>query len=176
VLKSKDNSLQELARKTTIYIDRRILGHLYDNMFLKKIFIYDQHIYKERGIIIKQTSVKELDDKDLEFVGIMRSLNVPRNVATLITYLANTDDVTSREIEIATGMRQPEVSTAMHTMRQNNWATEREVQTERKGLPRKIYKLSVPIEEIIKHYEEEKHSETAKTMQAIQRLKDITAK
>ena len=41
-----------------------------------------------------------LDDKDLEFVGILQSLNVPRNVATLITYLANTDEVTSREIEI----------------------------------------------------------------------------
>jgi hypothetical protein len=80
VLKSKDNSLQELARKTTIYIDRRILGHLYDNLFLKKIFIY-----KERGIIIKQTSVKELDAKDLEFVDALRSLNVPRNVAALIT-------------------------------------------------------------------------------------------
>jgi len=39
----------------------------------------------------------------------------------------------------------------------------------------KIYKLGVPIEKIIKHYEEEKNSEAAKTMQAIQRLKEITA-
>jgi predicted transcriptional regulator len=116
-----------------------------------------------------------LDEKDLEFVEALRSINVPRNVATMITYLANTDEVTSREIEIATGMRQPAVSTAMHTMRQNNWATEREVQTERKGLPRKIYKLGVPIGEIIKHYEEEKNSEAARSMQAIQRLKDIAA-
>ena len=176
MLKSKDNSLQELARKTTIYIDRRILGHLYDNPFLKKIFIYDQYIYKERGIIIKQTSVKELDEKDLEFVDALRSLNVPKNVATLITYLANINEATSKEIEIATSMRQPEVSTAMHTMRQNNWATEREVQTERKGLPRKIYKLNVPIEEIIKHYEDVKNSEAARSMQAIQKLKDIRAK
>ena len=40
----------------------------------------------------------------------------------------------------------------------------------------KVYKLSVPIGEIIKHYEEEKHNEAARTMQAIQRLKDIRAK
>ena len=40
----------------------------------------------------------------------------------------------------------------------------------------KVYKLGVPIGEIIKHYEEEKNSEATKTMQAIQRLKDIRAK
>jgi predicted transcriptional regulator len=39
----------------------------------------------------------------------------------------------------------------------------------------KIYKLSVPIEKIIKHYEEEKNNESTQAMQAIQRLKDITA-
>jgi predicted transcriptional regulator len=116
-----------------------------------------------------------LDEKDLEFVGILRSLNVPRNVATLITYLANTDEVTSREIEMGTDLRQPEVSIAMRTMRQNNWVTERDVRTEGKGRPMKIYKLGVPIEEIIKHYEEEKNSEATQNMKSIQRLKDIAA-
>ena len=101
---------------------------------------------------------------------------MPRNVASLITYLANTDDVTSREIEMGTNLRQPEVSIAMRTMRQNNWVNERDIKTEEKGRPMKVYKLSVPIEEIIKHYEEEKNNEAAKTMQAIQRLKDIRAK
>ena len=117
-----------------------------------------------------------LDEKDLEFIDALRSLNVPRNVAALITYLANTNESTSREIEIATRLRQPEVSIAMRTMRQNNWIDERDVKAEGKGRPMKVYKLSVPIEEIIKHYEEEKNNEAAKTMQAIQRLKDIRAK
>jgi predicted transcriptional regulator len=117
-----------------------------------------------------------LDDKDLEFVGILRSLNVPRNVATLITYLANTDEVTSREIERGTNLRQPEVSTGMRTLRQNNWVEERDIKSKEKGRPIKVYKLGVPIGEIIKHYEEEKNDEAAKTMQAIQKLKDITAK
>jgi predicted transcriptional regulator len=39
----------------------------------------------------------------------------------------------------------------------------------------KVYKLSVPIEKIIKHYEDEKNNEAAKTMQAIQRLREIAA-
>ena len=116
-----------------------------------------------------------LDEKDLEFIDALRSLNVPRNVAGLITYLANTNEATSRQIETGTNLRQPEVSIAMRTLRQNNWIDERDVKAEGKGRPMKIYKLRVPIQEIIQHYEEEKNSEAAKTMQAIQRLKDIAA-
>ena len=117
-----------------------------------------------------------MDEKDLEFVGILRSLNVPRNVATMITYLANTDEVTSREIEMGTDLSQPEVSIAMRTLRNINWIEERDVRTEGKGRPMKVYKLRVPIGEIIKHYEEEKNSEATQNMKSIQRLKDITAK
>ena len=117
-----------------------------------------------------------LDEKDLEFVGILRSLNVSRKVATLITYLSNVDEATSREIEMETNLRQPEVSTGMRTLRENNWIEERDIKSKEKGRPIKVYKLNVPIGEIIKHYEEEKNSEAAGSMQAIQRLKDITAK
>jgi predicted transcriptional regulator len=116
-----------------------------------------------------------LDEKDLEFIDALRSLNVPRNVAGLITYLANTNEATSRQIETGTNLRQPEVSIAMRTLRQNNWIDERDFKAEGKGRPMKIYKLRVPIEKIIQHYEVEKNSEAAKTMQAIQRLKDIAA-
>jgi predicted transcriptional regulator len=97
-------------------------------------------------------------------------------VAALITYLANANEATSREIEMGTNLRQPEVSIGMRTLRNNNWIEERDVKVDGKGRPMKIYKLGVPIEEIIKHYEEEKNSEAARSMQAIQRLKDITAK
>jgi predicted transcriptional regulator len=54
--------------------------------------------------------------------------------------------------------------------------TEHEIKNNGKGRPMKVYKLGVPIGEIIKHYEEQKNSESAQAMQAIQRLKDITAK
>ena len=114
-----------------------------------------------------------LDEKDMEFVDALRNLNVPRNVATMITYLANTSEATSREIEMGTDLRQPEVSIAMRTLRQNNWVEEHDVKLDGKGRPMKIYKLGVPIEKIIKHYEEEKNSEAAQNMKSIQRLKEM---
>lgn len=128
-----------------------------------------------RGIIIRQTTVKVLDEKDLEFIDALRSLDVPRNVAGLITYLANTNEATSREIETGTNLRQPEVSIAMRTLRQNRWIDEHDVKVPGKGRPMKVYKLRVPIQEIIQHYEVEKNNEAAETMLAIQRLKELSS-
>jgi predicted transcriptional regulator len=125
------------------------------------------------GSIIKDVTIKVADEKDLEFVQGLESLGTNRNVARLITYLKEVKEGSSRDIETATGLRQPEVSIAMRTLRQNNWVTERDVKTEGKGRPMKIYKLSVHIEEIIKHYEEVKNSESAQAMGSIQRLREM---
>ena len=132
-------------------------------------------MYKSGKIIMKQTAIKVLDEKDLEFIEALRNLKVPRNVATLISYLANANEATSREIEMGTNMRQPEVSIGMRALRQNNWVEQRNIKAEGKGRPMIVYKLNVPLETIIQHYEEEKNSEAAKTMLAIKRLKEIAA-
>jgi predicted transcriptional regulator len=124
---------------------------------------------------MKQTSIRVLDDTDQEFIEALRNLKVSRNVATLITYLANASEATSREIEVGTNLRQPEVSIAMRTLRQNKWVEEREIKAEGKGRPMKVYKLGVPLESIINHYEEESKQESAQAMMSIQRLKELTA-
>ena len=123
---------------------------------------------------MKQTSVKMLDEKDLEFIEALRNLKVPRNVATLITYLANANEATSREIEVGTNLRQPEVSIAMRSLRQNNWVDDRNIKADGKGRPMIVYKLRVPLESIINHYEEESKQESAQAMLSIQRLKELT--
>lgn len=123
--------------------------------------------------IMKESTVKILDDKDMEFVETLRSLGVPRNVATLITFLANVDEASSREIEMGSDLRQPEVSIAMRTLRQNNWIEEKEIKREGKGRPMKVYALHASIDDIIKHFEEEKQHESAQAMESIQRLKQL---
>ena len=110
----------------------------------------------------------------MEFVEALRSLEVPRNVAMLITFLAKVSEANSREIETATRMRQPEVSIAMRTLRQNNWVEEGNINEERKGRPMKVYMLSVPLDMIIQHYEEERNRESARAMESIQHLRKLT--
>ena len=127
------------------------------------------------GSIIRDITIKIADEKDLEFIEVMQNLGINGNVARLITYLASVDEGTSREIEMGTGLRQPEVSIAMRTLRQYNWVEQRNIKADGKGRPTAIYKLNVPIDKIIQHYEEEKNYETDRTRQAIQRLKEIVA-
>ena len=115
-----------------------------------------------------------MDEKDLEFIDALRSLKVPRNVATLIAYLANANEATSREIEVGTTLRQPEVSIAMRALRQNNWVDDRNIKADGKGRPTIVYKLSVPLESIINYYEEEKTNEATQAMMSIQRLRELT--
>jgi predicted transcriptional regulator len=124
-------------------------------------------------LIMRESTVKILDDKDMEFVETLRSLDVPRNVATLITFLANVDEASSREIEMGSDLRQPEVSIAMRALRDNQWIEEKEIKREGKGRPMKVYSLRASIEGIIKHYEEQKLHESAQAMESIQRLKQL---
>jgi len=140
---------------------------------LEKYLYMNDYLYKYWGIIIKQTAVKVLDDRDQEIIKALRGLKVPKSAAALITYLANVSEATSREIEMGTNLRQPEVSLGMSILNKNKWVTEREVKIDRRGRPKKVYRLSIPIEKIVEHYEEEKGRESALTMEAIQRLKEM---
>jgi predicted transcriptional regulator len=92
----------------------------------------------------------------------------------MITYLANVDEATSREIEIGSNLRQPEVRKAMRTLRNNNWVDEREIKKDGKGRPMKVYRLTISLGDIIKHFEEEKQRESAKTMESIEKLKELS--
>lgn len=122
---------------------------------------------------MKESTVKVLDDKDLEFAETLRSLGVQRNVAILITYLANVEEASSRDIEMGSNLRQPEVSIAMRALRENDWVSEKEVRRGGKGRPMKVYSLLKPIDEIIRHFEEEKQQESVQTMESIQKLKEL---
>jgi predicted transcriptional regulator len=96
-------------------------------------------------------------------------------VARLLTYLKDLKERSSRDIEVATGLRQPEVSIAMRILREMGWIAEHELKGDGKGRPLKIYALRATIDEIIEHYEAEKAQESAQTMMVIQRLKEIAA-
>jgi len=111
----------------------------------------------------------------MEFIEGLQSLGINRNVSKLITYLKDVDEGSSREIEIGTGMRQPEVSIAMRPLREMGWISERDVKSPGKGRPMRIYALRTTIEEIIGHFEAEKSQESARTIEAIQKLKELSS-
>jgi len=125
---------------------------------------------------MREGVARVLDDDDHEFVDLLHSLGVQRNVAKVITYLAFAGESTSREIEHGTGLRQPEVSIAMRTLRGENWVREWEIKsTEGKGRPSKVYALSTPVDDIITIIEEKRQKEIAESMRSIQKLKELAS-
>lgn len=124
---------------------------------------------------MKERLIRVLDDEDLEFADIMRRLGMQREVATLITYLARAGEATSKEIELATGLRQPEVSEVIRDLRGENMIDVREVKTGGKGRPSLFYTLITPMQDIIKRLEDEKLKEHAETMESVQRLKELVS-
>jgi len=122
---------------------------------------------------MKSSEVSVFDDTDLEFIDILRNLNISRNVASTLAYLSSVDEATSKDLELGSQLRQPEVSIAMRELRKSGWLEEREVKKEGKGRPMKVYKLSIPMSEIVIHLEDQTRLNAKRTMRNIEKLKSI---
>lgn len=122
---------------------------------------------------MKEYEMKILDEDDQRFIDALKDLGMSRNIATTLTYLTNVKEASSQEIEMSTGLRQPEVSVAMRNMCKNTWVNVHDKKTAGKGRPTKIYSLSTPVEKIVQHYENKILEETQITMKAIDKLKNI---
>jgi len=120
---------------------------------------------------MKNQSVKVFDIADDEFADTLIGLGLKRNVAKTLTFLRNGEKVTSRDIEIASDLRQPEVSTAMRELHNHNWVIIREVKKPGKGRPFKLYQLDKNINTIIDHLGKQKVIESGTILENIQKLK-----
>ena len=108
-----------------------------------------------------------------EFASILMKVGLKRNVAKVLTYLAGVAEATSREIEIGSDLRQPEVSIAMREIRKLDWISERDEKNPGKGRPYRIYKLNRGLPEIISYLEGEKAKESDRIMRQIEKLKSL---
>ena len=108
-----------------------------------------------------------------EFASILMKIGLKRNVAKVLTYLACVDEATSREIEMGSDLRQPEVSIAMRELRKLDWISERDEKNPRKKRPYRIYKLKKGLYDIIDYLETNKKTETDQVMTKISRLKEL---
>ena len=120
-----------------------------------------------------ELEVKILDEKDLIFVSDLRNLGISRSVALTLVYLMNVKEASSREIEIGTGLRQPEISMAIGFMDENQWITGRMKRINKKGRPLKIYSFSVKMETVYEYYEQAAQQNYEDSVQRIGQLKKL---
>jgi predicted transcriptional regulator len=119
------------------------------------------------------TAVADLKVERDEFASILMKVGLKRNVAKVLTYLAAVAEATSREIEIGSDLRQPEVSIAMREIRKLDWIVERDEKNPGKGRPYHIYRLNKSLPEIVEFLEQEKSKESERIMRQIEKLKSL---
>jgi predicted transcriptional regulator len=120
---------------------------------------------------MKDHEIKVLDEDDHIFVKTLNNIGMSKKVATTMAYLMNVDEASAQEIEISTGLRQPEVSIAISVMHKKSWVSVRSEKKAGKGRPMKIYSLVAPVDEIISYYEDRIYKESQATISVINKLK-----
>jgi predicted transcriptional regulator len=125
---------------------------------------------------MREQKPRNMNEKEYEMVELLRKLNMNRPVALTLATLASGDEITSREIESISDLRQPEVSIAMKYLKDNKWVQIREEKkNEGKGRPVKLYKLIIPLEEIIRSIEEKVLYESRSVLENLEKLKSLAA-
>ena len=123
---------------------------------------------------MKEVSIQVMGDQENEIIELLQGLGLSKIVSKTVTCLASTTEMTSRQLEAAAGIRQPEVSAAMRVLRANEWVFEREEKKKMgKGRPVKVYRLNVPLRHIVELLEKEKIASNEQTMDDIQRLREL---
>ena len=141
-------------------------------LFLTKL-IYISSLFER---LVTALDTKDASDQKVgrdEFASILIQIGLKRNVAKVLTYLAAVTEATSREIEIGSDLRQPEVSIAMREIRRLDWVMERDEKNPGKGRPYRIYRLNKSLSEIVETLEEQKSKESERIMKQIERLKSL---
>ncbi len=119
---------------------------------------------------MKSLTIRQLDEKDEEIADDLISLGISRPIARILSYLKNVSEATSSDLEMVTGLRQPEVSIAMKQLKEYDWINEKEEKKPGKGRPYRIYSLKVRFNDIITQIEKQKKKAIADTLFKIQRL------
>ena len=123
---------------------------------------------------MKELSIQVMGEHEHEIAELLQGLGLSKIVSRTIACLASTTEMTSRTLEAAAGIRQPEVSAAMRVLRANDWISEREEKKKiGKGRPVKVYKLGVPLRQIVELLESNKLISNEVMMGDIQRLREL---
>ena len=113
-----------------------------------------------------------LSKKDETLVELLMGTGMPKNVARMLAFVRKKEETTSVEIEVSTGLRQPEVSIAVQELRRRKWIIKRDIKKEGKGRPVHSYKLAMPFDKIVEYWKRRsgKGSNASKAISSSSRL------
>jgi predicted transcriptional regulator len=123
---------------------------------------------------MRQENIQYFSETEEEFANLLVELGTKKTIATVLVFLASTPEATSRSIERGADMRQPEISLATKELIDKGWIRSREIPSENKGRPTKVYELAKPIDTIMKSIETEKKEAMNHQLSLLKKLKEYS--
>ena len=114
------------------------------------------------------------EEKDL--IDKLYETGMNKNVAKALIFILKEGETKSRDIEVNTGLRQPEVSVAVNDLMENNWISKEEVKKEGKGRPVHHYTLNKEFDKIISEVEEKEQKKIDEIKENIQEINVLSKK
>ena len=122
---------------------------------------------------MKESKRYKFKPQDKKIINIFTELGMPRNLAKTLMYISQVEECRSAEIEHGANLRQPEVSVAMQQLQNRGWVQKRHKKKKGKGRPVHLYKLTSPIDTIVKNFEKEKITEIDTVKKDLTDLKNL---
>ena len=109
---------------------------------------------------MKQKIINSIDADDDKAVQLFTKLGMPKNLAKTLLYVSQVDECKSAEVERGANLRQPDVSIAMHELRERGWVDMQSFRKKKgKGRPVHIYKTTMPLSQVMEEIKQEKTKE-----------------
>jgi predicted transcriptional regulator len=112
-----------------------------------------------------------LSDVDIQITEILIDVGLKSGEARVLVVLFKGYDLTSRELERISDLRQPEVSIAINQLIKRNWVFVTSHNSEKKGRPVKIYSLQHTVDEILDEIKGEIEGDYRKKREIIERVR-----
>ncbi len=114
-------------------------------------------------------------NKEVNYIiNSLVSLGMCKNAAKALTYLQILDSTECFELSRRTGLRQPEISLALKSLRQHGWLLEEKVKKGGRGRPFTVYSLTVSFGDVLDQLEKEQHQKTVDELKSkLNHLKEL---
>ena len=112
-----------------------------------------------------------LSDTDIQIIDILSDVGLKSGEARVLVVLFKGYDLTSREVERISDLRQPEVSIAINQLIKRKWVWVTSHITEKKGRPVKVYSLSRTIDDILDEIKGDIEGDYRKKIEIIERVR-----
>lgn len=118
-------------------------------------------------------SIQQLTNDDKILAKLFWDIGLKKNCARVLVFMLMNEELTSRDIEKFTSLRQPEVSLALTDLMKKGWIDVVRHLMEKKGRPVKIFQICKDPEEIFQEIIQEVSDDYNRKMKEIERVKKI---